>query len=104
MIYDKTTTLRALLQRKKNLSHTAVHEGAHAVIARVLTLASGEATIKPDYRERSAGYSWTADPYECLSEWRRRGKVREPDAAFHGRIIVYMAGIEGEAELLGVTE
>jgi hypothetical protein len=87
----------------KRLIHTAYHEAAHAVIGRVLTLSCGEATIKPDYRECTAGVSHTADPYACIHEWEKRGKVREPDAVFHARIIGYMAGAEGESELLGLV-
>ena len=85
------------------LKNTAYHEAGHAVIARVLTLASGEATIKPNYRKRTAGHSITADPYACVREWGNRGKVRDLDAAvWHARIITYMAGAETEAVLLGM--
>src|SRR5882672_8732853 len=89
--------------RKLNrLKNTAYHEAGHAVIARVLTLAAGKATIKPNYRDRSAGCSITADPHACVYEWEKRGKVRgSDDAVFHARIIGYMAGSETEAVLLG---
>ena len=93
------TAKRKLNQRK----HTAYHEAGHAVIARVLTLAAGKATIKPDYAGGSAGLSITANPSVCVSEWGRRGKVRDfDDAVFHARIITYMAGAETEAVLLGM--
>jgi ATP-dependent Zn protease len=88
------------LNRRKN---TAYHEAGHAVIARVLTLACGGATIKPNYRDGSAGCSITVDPYVCISEWNKRGKVRLPAAVFHARIIGYMAGAETEAVLLGMN-
>ena len=90
------------LNRPKN---TAYHEAGHAVIARVLTLASGQATIKSNYRDRTAGHSITADPDTCVYQWEKRGKVRgffPDDAAFHARLITYMAGAETEAVLLGI--
>jgi ATP-dependent Zn protease len=81
---------------------TAYHEAGHAVIARVLTLASGYATIKPDYAEETAGLHITAEPYACLHEWEKRGKVRDQlDAVWHARIMTYMAGAESQAILLG---
>ena len=90
------------MKRKLKRRITAYHEAGHAVIARVLTLACGEATIKPDYRERTAGYAATAAPDICINEWERRGKMRRSDdVAFRARIIGYMAGAETEAVLLG---
>ena len=81
---------------------TAYHEAGHATIGRVLTLACGGATIKPDFDNLSRGCAITKEPYACLSEWERRGKVRFSDTAvFHARIITYMAGVEAEIELLG---
>ena len=79
---------------------TAIHEAAHVVIARVLTLATGGATIEPDYDEGEAGHAITFDPYACIHEWEKRGKLREPDVVWHARIIVYMAAAEAELELL----
>jgi ATP-dependent Zn protease len=80
----------------------AIHEAAHAVIARVLTLAAGHVTIKPNYRDRSRGVSITHEPYACLSAWEQRGKVRDSDdAVYIARIISTMAGAEAEMELLG---
>jgi hypothetical protein len=90
------------MKRKLRRRITAYHEAGHAVIARVLTLACGGATIKPDYRERTAGVSHTAGPDICIHEWEKRGKVRcSDDVAFRARIIGYMAGAETEAVLLG---
>jgi hypothetical protein len=81
----------------------AIHEAAHAVIARVLTLAAGHVTIKPNYRDRSRGASITREPFACLSAWEKRGKVRNSDdAVYRARIISTMAGAEAEAELLGL--
>jgi ATP-dependent Zn protease len=80
----------------------AIHEAAHAVIARVLTLSAGHVTIKPNYRDRSRGVSITHEPYACLSAWEKRGKVRNSDnAVYIARIISTMAGAEAEMEFLG---
>lgn len=87
---------------RKQLKATAYHEAGHAVIARVLTLACGRATIRPNYDEGEAGYTITADPSACLYEWERRGYVRDSrDAVYHARIMTYMAGAEAELILLG---
>jgi hypothetical protein len=83
----------------KRIRQTSYHEASHAVIGRVLTLDCGSATIEPD--GDSAGHSITNDPWACIYAWERRGKVRMPDAVWHGRIIAYMAGAEGVNELLG---
>jgi hypothetical protein len=80
---------------------TAYHEAGHAVIARVLTLPAGKATIKADHAEGSAGHTITPDPYECLSEWDKRGKQRGPNAVWRARIMAYMAGAEAEIVCLG---
>jgi ATP-dependent Zn protease len=81
----------------------AIHEAAHAVIARVLTLSAGHVTIRPNYRDRSRGVSITHEPYACLSAWEQRGKVRDSDnAVYVARIISTMAGAEAETELLGL--
>jgi hypothetical protein len=88
---------------ENDLHHTATHEAGHAVIARVLTLSCAGASVVPDYEDGAAGYSLTDDPWQCVSEWERRGKVRGPDAVWHARIMMAMAGAEGEIELLGST-
>jgi hypothetical protein len=88
--------MRAIAKRK-----TAYHEAGHAVLGRVLTLVCDSATIKPDHD--SAGHSLTHDPWASIYEWEKRGKVREPDAVWHARIIGFMAGAEAEAELLGTV-
>lgn len=59
-----------------HVKKVAYHEAGHAVIGRVLMLACGSATIDPDYEEGEAGHTITADPYACLYEWQKRGKVR----------------------------
>jgi ATP-dependent Zn protease len=93
--------LRHNLPATISIRSTAYHEAGHAVIARVLTLASGPATIEPDKDKGTAGFSITLDPYECHAEWESRGKNRDYAAAFHARIMTYMAGAETEAILLG---
>jgi hypothetical protein len=87
---------------RNDLHHTAIHEASHAVIARVLTLMCGSASIEPD--SDSAGHSITAEPWACIHEWQKRGKVRDSDnAIWHARIMSFMAGAEGEVVLLGST-
>jgi hypothetical protein len=88
-----------------NPDHTATHEAGHAVIARVLTLACGSASVVRDNDEGHAGHSITEDPFQCVREWEKRGKVRFiDDAVWHARIIALMAGAEAEVVLLQSTE
>ena len=69
------------------LKRTAYHEA--------LTLPCGRATVKPNYRTGDAGFAITKNPYACVSEWEKRGKLRfSPDVEFHARIMTYMAGAE----------
>jgi ATP-dependent Zn protease len=89
--------------RENDLHHTATHESGHAVIARVLTLACGGATIVPDFDEGEAGHSITEEPLSCEDQWEKRGKVRGRDAVWHAAIIVLMAGAEAEIALLRST-
>ena len=84
--------------------HIATHEAGHAVIARVLTLACGGASIQPDYDAGGAGHSIIADPLVTASVWDRRWKFRNDGAVYRARIIAYMAGTEAEAELLGAAQ
>lgn len=85
--------------------HTAIHEAGHAVIARVLTLSSGLATIEADYADNAGGYSITDDPWECVRQWETRGRVRTSwNAVWYGRIMAYMAGAEAEVKILGATQ
>ncbi|WMT76053.1 hypothetical protein [Bradyrhizobium sp. Ash2021] len=80
--------------------HTACHEAGHAVIARVLTLACGGASIAMDHD--SAGHAIIHNPYLTLYQWEQRGKFRVADnAVWYGYIIARMAGAEAEACLLG---
>jgi ATP-dependent Zn protease len=87
---------------RKQLKHTAYHEAGHAVIGRVLMLACGRATIRPNYEKLEAGHTITPDPYACLYEWEKRGHGSDSrDAVHHARIMTYMAGAEAEQVLLG---
>jgi ATP-dependent Zn protease len=75
---------------------TAYHEAGHAVIARVLTLATERATIRPS--KGLAGHCIIFDPCAAFpSEWLKRG---HPDAEAHAQIMTTMAGTEAEEELL----
>jgi hypothetical protein len=68
------------------------------VLGRVLTLVCGPASIEAD--QESAGHAITEDPLEIISEWNRRGHVRDSqNAVWIGRIIAFMAGAEAVAEL-----
>ena len=84
---------------QRQIEATAIHEAGHAVIARVLTLFAGSATIKIDHD--SAGHSVSYDPWAAIHEWEKRGRVRGLGAVWHARIIAFMAGAEAERELLG---
>ena len=84
--------------------HVATHEAGHAVIARVLTLVCGGASIQPDYDDGCAGHSIIADPLMTESVWDKRWKLRTGEAVYRARIIADMAGTEAETELLGATE
>jgi ATP-dependent Zn protease len=84
--------------------HTAIHEAGHAVIARRLTLSCGSTTIKPDFAEGHAGHAVTDDPYACIHQWERRGKVRGINSVWYGRIVALMAGAEAEIAILGSTQ
>jgi ATP-dependent Zn protease len=84
---------------RKQLKATAYHEAGHAVIGRVLTVASGGVTIRPS--QDAWGQSIVADPYACLYQWEKRGKVRALDSVWRARIMAYMAGAETEIVLLG---
>jgi hypothetical protein len=87
-----------------NKKQAAYHEAGHAAIGRVLTLPCGPASIKPDYKSGTAGVSVCPDPYECISEWEKRGKSRSLSTVWIARIIHSMAGAEAAAELLGAKQ
>ena len=80
--------------------HTATHEAGHAVIARVLALMCGGASIRPVGNERAMIHG----PFECEGEWIGRAKWRSGGAVYRARIIAFMAGTEAEIELFGATQ
>lgn len=84
-----------------NQQHTAIHEAGHAVIARVLGMACGQATVKPDCDLGEAGHAIIHDQWATWGQWEDRRKYREIHTVVQGRIISSMAGAEAEREILG---
>ena len=74
------------------------------MIARVLTLVCGGASIQPEYDDGCAGHSIIADLLMTAGVWDKRWKFRTGEAVYRARIIAVMAGTEAETELLGATE
>ena len=66
-----------MVEYTNDLQHTAVHEAGHAVIARVLDMACGGATIVADEDEGSAGHAETFDPHVTAHAWDLRGHLRD---------------------------
>lgn len=83
---------------------TAVHEAAHAVLARRFRLVCGEVTIEPDFAEGTAGYAMIDTQYATLEAWWAAGRGcyanAERNIAYR-RIMALMAGGEAERILLG---
>lgn len=79
--------------------HTAIHEAAHAVIGRAMTMACGHATIVAD--EDSSGHTITSDPYSVMWEWEKIGKYRDIESVYRGRIMSFLAGAVAEEVILG---
>jgi hypothetical protein len=86
-------------QTAKQLHHTAVHEAGHAVIGRILGMTCGGATIVPDWETMAAGVSF-AFVERSVDDWDARGRWR-PESMLRARIMMLMAGREGEIVLLG---
>jgi hypothetical protein len=84
--------------------YTARHEAGHAVIARVLGLLGGSATIVANHLQESYG---GAESYlvETIWYWRNGGNkklmLRSLACAYRARVIMEMAGYEAELECLG---
>jgi ATP-dependent Zn protease len=92
------------------LNHVAIHEAGHAVIARVLGLKCGGATVIAT--EDTAGYAIINEASATARIWRQAGEVPVPGlliddinnphrAAYRATILASMAGAEAERELLG---
>jgi hypothetical protein len=86
---------------RQNLRSTAIHEAGHAVIARVLGIACGRATIVPDLDDKIAGHAITYDQHATMHQWGQRGHWREVHYAVHGYILALMAGAEAEIVING---
>jgi hypothetical protein len=80
----------------------AIHEAGHAVVARVLGLRGGTATLVPDELSGQDGHNTTIvpDPWETI-EPDGSPSARPPWLTFRVRILSLMAGAEAERELLG---
>jgi hypothetical protein len=96
------------MRNNPNQYRLAIHEAGHAVIARVLMLACGRATIKGVRIGTGRnlfignGRNTIHLPDDCLHEWERRGHVRNnAKTVWHARIITFMAGVEAVCEIVG---
>jgi ATP-dependent Zn protease len=74
----------------------AVHEAGHAVIARVLNIPSGIATIDPE--RPFASY---AGPLNAAIARARSGRKRRATQSWDAVTIVHLSGQAAEVELLG---
>jgi ATP-dependent Zn protease len=83
------------------LRRTAYHEAGHAVIARVLDLAHGSATIIPNYEESEAGPVVIFDPRLLVNRWELSGRDRPYGAGLRAYAMMAMAGRLAEIEFLG---
>jgi len=89
---------------RKQLQTTAIHEAGHAVIARVLGLSCGIATIVPNYEEMEWGHAIVHDPLTTLTAWHLRLREQyeqgvcdlKDRSAWRGFILAKMAGAEAE--------
>jgi hypothetical protein len=100
--------LGARVDRPTRLEGTAFHEAGHVVIARVLGLLGGAATIVANHRFQSYGGS---ESYlaETIEHWHRpiseggnkKLVLRSPQCAYRAKVMMSMAGREAELECLG---
>jgi hypothetical protein len=100
----------AWIDRRARLKRSAHHEAGHAVIARVLGLLGGAATIAANHMFQSYGGS---ESYlaETMEHWRRpiseggnKKLVRRSLAcAYRAKVMMSMAGREAELECLGTS-
>lgn len=89
------------MNTNQKLRHAAVHEAGGAVVARMLGLTCGRATLVPDYEE-PAEVAYFFEAVHAF-EWRHHHshRYRDDRAFWHGKIIATMAGAEAEREILG---
>jgi hypothetical protein len=82
---------------------TSVHEAGHAVVARVLGLRSGPASIVRNVAKGTAGYCRLEDSWQALSRWHRvEGRWwRQHESALKAILMAGIAGAEAEFVLLG---
>jgi hypothetical protein len=100
----------AWIDRRARLKRTAHHEAGHAVIARVLGLLGGAATIAANHMFQSHGGS---ESYlaETIEHWHRpiseagnnKLVLRSLPCAYRTRVMMSMAGREAELECLGTS-
>jgi hypothetical protein len=76
-----------------------IHEAGHAIVARVLGVPAGRATIESS--GRGAGFAEVAEPDECLRVWAAQGKRRPSYFAIDAAVLISMAGAISERHCLG---
>ena len=90
--------------------HVAVHEAGHAVIARVLNVPCGDASIADgiecdfDIEQSASGWLGTANlaSHEAtVGAWIYQGRWRGHRTAYIARAIAFMAGAEAEIAIFG---
>jgi hypothetical protein len=79
--------------------NAAIHEAGHAIIARVVGVLAGRASIVPT--TKYLGIAETADPPECRTAWAARGRFRPERYARDACVIVSAAGAIAERVILG---
>jgi hypothetical protein len=93
---------------RAHLKRSAHHEAGHAVIARVLGLLGGAATIVPNHMFQSYGGSETYLA-QTIEHWHRpiseggnlKFVLRSLPCAYRAKVMMSMAGREAEIECLG---
>jgi hypothetical protein len=79
---------------------TAVHESGHAVVSRLLEFPAGAASVIAF--DDAAGVSVCATIPECTHVWANRGWATHLNLTpVQARIVVAMAGVAAEIEVLG---
>jgi hypothetical protein len=98
--------LAAWIDRPDRLKRSAHHEAGHAVIARVLGLLGGAATIVANHIFQSFGGS-ESYPAATIEYWHRPvlegGNMRSLPCAYRAEVMMGMAGHEAELECLATN-